>query len=108
MDPEEVREAALRQEWERAKERLTLKHRNNSRRGSEGGQALLDDCLFAATGDDDRDHANGYREGALSKTKRVFSRRVPLAAAPDPTTEVAYVRYLAGARVTAGARSSRL
>jgi hypothetical protein len=31
MDPEETREAALRQEWERAKERLTLKHRNTSR-----------------------------------------------------------------------------
>lgn len=31
LDPEETREAALRQEWERAKERLTLKHRNTSR-----------------------------------------------------------------------------
>eukprot|EP00241_Pyramimonas_parkeae_P015714 CAMPEP_0114323624 /NCGR_PEP_ID=MMETSP0059-20121206/27998_1 /TAXON_ID=36894 /ORGANISM="Pyramimonas parkeae, Strain CCMP726" /LENGTH=481 /DNA_ID=CAMNT_0001451959 /DNA_START=45 /DNA_END=1487 /DNA_ORIENTATION=+ len=31
MDPEDIRQEAMKQEWERAKERLTLKHRNTSR-----------------------------------------------------------------------------
>lgn len=54
MDPEEMREAAMRQEWERAKERLTLKHRNTSRwaqrilkKGLQLTQVRVADCVHA-------------------------------------------------------------